>query len=87
MLSLLLALVTAMVWVQSLAWELPHAANMAKKNVLKTFFFSFLATPQHMEFPGQESDPSHHCDPSCSCGTAGCGTGHHGAGLGIEPAS
>lgn len=30
--------------------------------------FSFLTTPQHMDFPGQGSDPSHGCDPRCSCG-------------------
>ena len=31
------------------------------------FFFSFLATPRHMEFLGQGSDPSHSCDPHRSC--------------------
>ena len=32
------------------------------------FFFSpFLAAPWHMEFPGQESDPSCSCDLSHSC--------------------
>ena len=30
------------------------------------FFFSFLATPWHMEFPGQGSDPSCSCDLRCS---------------------
>ena len=30
------------------------------------FFFSFLATTWHMEFPGQGSDPSCSCDLRCS---------------------
>lgn len=39
--------------------------------------------PQHIEFPGQGSDPSRSCDPNHSCGTAGSLT--HCAGLGIKP--
>ena len=34
------------------------------------FFFSFLATPWHMEFPGQGSDPSHSCNLYCCCNNA-----------------
>ena len=34
------------------------------------FFFFFLAALQHMEFPGQRSDPSHSCDLSHSFGNA-----------------
>ena len=47
-------------------------------------FFS-LAALQHMEFPGQGSDPSHSCDLSHSCGNNGPLT--HWAQVGIEPAS
>ena len=36
----------------------------------KKIFFSFLATPQHMQFLGQGSDPSCSCDLCCSCGNA-----------------
>ena len=36
------------------------------------FLFSFLAAPQHVEFPGQGSDPSRSCDLPCSsCSKAG----------------
>ena len=35
------------------------------------FFFSFLATSWHMEFPGQGSDPSHSCNLRHSCGNTG----------------
>ena len=34
------------------------------------FFFSFQATPQHMEFPGQGSDPGRSHDQSHSCNNA-----------------
>ena len=44
----------------------------------------FLAAPQHMEFPGQESDPSHSCDLSHS---SNAGSLTHWDGLGIKPAS
>ena len=43
-------------------------------NVFVIFFFpflSFLATLQHMEFPGQGSDVNNSCDPYHSCGSAG----------------
>ena len=43
------------------------------------FFFSFLATPRHVEFPGQRSDLSlscNLCNPLAQC-----------AGAGIEPVS
>ena len=49
----------------------------------KYFFFSFLATPRHMEFPGQGSDPSHSCYLNCSFSNAGSLT--HCAGLGSNP--
>ena len=50
-----------------------------------SFFSSFLPTPQHREFLGQESDPSHSCDLCYGCGDVRSLT--HCAGLGIEPAS
>ena len=43
-------------------------------------FFFFWSTPQHMEFPGQGSDPS------CSCSCSHAGSLNHCAGWGIEPA-
>ena len=49
------------------------------------FFFSFLVTPWHMEFPGQGSDSSHGPDLSHNCGNSGNLT--HCARLGNEPAS
>ena len=33
-------------------------------------FFFFLAALRHLEFLGQESDPSRSCDPPCSSGNA-----------------
>ena len=48
-------------------------------------FFSFLATPQYMEFLGQGSDLNCNCDLSCSCSNSGSLT--HCARLGIEPVS
>ena len=47
------------------------------------FLFSFLAARQHVEFPGQGSDPSHSCDLSCgnTRSLTLC------AWLGIEPVS
>ena len=44
-----------------------------------------MATPQHMEFPGQGSDPSHNCNLWGSCSDTRSLT--HYAGQGIEPAS
>ena len=35
------------------------------------FFFFFFGCPWHTEFLGQGSDPSHSCDLSCSCSSAG----------------
>ena len=32
--------------------------------IYSVVFFSFLATPRHLELPGQGSDPSHNCDLS-----------------------
>ena len=50
------------------------------------FFFSlFLAAPRHMEFLGQESNPSCSCNLSHSCSKAEFST--HCTGLGIEPVS
>ena len=43
----------------------------------------FLATPRHMELPGQGSELSRNCDPSHSCGNARSLT--HCAGPGIKP--
>lgn len=38
---------------------------------LNTFFFSFLASPQHMEFTYQGSELNHSCDLCLSCGNYG----------------
>ena len=46
-------------------------------------FFSLLASPQHMEFPGQGSDPNHSCHLSLSNARSLT----HGARPGIEPSS
>ena len=51
---------------------------------LHLYFFSFLATQQHMEVPCQGSDPSCSCDPSRSCSNARSLT--HCARPGIEHA-
>ena len=47
--------------------------------------FSFLAAPQHVEFPSQGSDLGHSCNLSRRCGNARSLT--HCAGPGIEPVS
>ena len=47
------------------------------------FFFPFLAAPQHVEFPGQGSDPTHSRDLSHTC----CNTRSLSHCAGIEPAS
>ena len=52
---------------------------------LCNFFFPFLTTPWHMEFPGQGSDLSSSCHLPWSCGNTGSLT--LCAGLGIEPTS
>ena len=49
------------------------------------FFFSFLATPWHVECPGQGSYSSRSCYLSRSCSNAGSLT--HCGGPGIEPVS
>ena len=49
-------------------------------NKSKFFYFSYLATPRHMEVPGRGSDLGCH-----SCSSAGSLT--HSARLGIEPVS
>ena len=49
------------------------------------FFFSFLATPWHMEFSGQGLDPSHNCDLNRSCGNTKSLT--HCASRGMEAVS
>ena len=50
-----------------------------------TYFMLFVATPRHMEFPDQGSDPSHSCDLCCSSSNPGSLT--HCARPGIKPAS
>lgn len=35
--------------------------------LLPFLFFLFLTSPRHMEFPGQGSDPSRHCNLCSSC--------------------
>ena len=50
-----------------------------------TFFFFFFATQQHMEFPGQGSDPSYSCSLCRRCSNAGFLT--HCTGPGVEPVS
>ena len=52
---------------------------------LFSFFFSFLATPWHTEFPGQGFDLSQSCGLSLSCSNAGSLT--HCEGLGSKPVS
>ena len=47
-----------------------------------SFFSSFLAALQHIEFPGQGSDVSHSCDPCHGWGSDGSFT--HCAVPGIE---
>ena len=61
------------------------AYKWKQKYEIRIISFFFLATLQHMEFPGQRSDPSHSCDLSCSCGSARSLT--HAARPGIEPVS
>ena len=64
-------------WVE-LSFHSKNRVNYSKYdfNVLKNFdinfIFYFLATPQHVEFPGQASNPSLGHDLSHSCGNAGC---------------
>ena len=48
-----------------------HCAMMGTYGVWFFDFFSFLATPRHMEFPGQGSDSSHSLDLSHSGSSAG----------------
>ena len=48
--------------------------------LLSAFIHSFIrssfgATPWHMEFPGQGSNPSHNCNLRCSCGNPLCWAG------------
>ena len=55
-----------------------------------SFLFSFFfwgggGAPQHVEFLGQGSDPSHRCDLSCSCSNVASLT--HRVGEGIKPVS
>ena len=47
--------------------HLPLCVGMILPFIYFILFFSFLATPWQVEFPGQGSDPSHSCDLSCSC--------------------
>ena len=56
-----------------------HFLSMSMSLFSFCFVFSFLPPPQHMEYLGQESDPS------CSCGNTGSPT--HCVGLGIKTAS
>ena len=44
-------------------------------------FFFFLATPQHMEFPGQGSDLCHSCNLSHSCSNTRSLTRYAGTGI------
>ena len=57
----------------------PFPSPLAATSKINFFFFSFLATLQPMQIPGQGSDLCH------GCGNARSLT--HGAGPGIEPAS
>jgi len=54
-----------------------------RRTLIFFLLFSFLATPWHMEFPGQGSDQSHSFDLRHSCGNTKSLT--HCAGPGIEP--
>ena len=49
------------------------------------YLWVFLATPLHMEFSGQGSDPSLSCDLCCNCGNTGSLT--HWVRPGVEPSS
>ena len=73
---------------QGLNWYLLlhcNTAGISSSFPLFSFFFSFLASLQCMEFLDQLSGPSHSCDLSHSCGNARTLT--HCARPGIEPAS
>ena len=52
-----------------------------------SFFFSFLAIPRPMEFPGQESDLSPSYNPNHSCGIDGSLTHCVGQRLNLSTAN
>ena len=63
----------------------PVHLRWATKGTPYFLFFLFLVIWQHMEFPGQGSDPSRSCDLSYTCSNAGSLT--HCARPRIEPTS
>ena len=94
--SQLLKLCCLLRYVQSEIWSAQHTnmqyyvinnLNIFLKRKIKSLLFDppcppCVATPWHMEFPGQGSDTSCSHDPSRSCSNAGSLT--HCARLGIE---
>ena len=74
--------VSKLVFFAVLWWMMLSVIPGGKRNFGEEWFcllvlFSFVATPQHMEFPDQGSDPSLSCTGSLT----------HFARLGIKPAS
>ena len=51
------------------------------------FFFSFLSTPQHLEFLGQGSDPSYSCDLHCIWSNTRSLTHCAGPGSNLSPST
>lgn len=66
-------------------WDLHRPSEKAILSKHVFLFFVFFASPQHMQFPGQGSDPSRSCEWHCSCGKARFFTQY--AELGIKPES
>ena len=70
------SIVTAVAQVIPGSGTLPLAIAAGKKkkklnHALIIILFLFLAASRHMDFPGQESDPSPSCNLYCSYGNAG----------------
>ena len=73
-------------WQGTVSHEPDCQQSLIIEHSLKFLFFPCLAALQHMEFPGQRSDPSHSCNLCHSCGNARS-TGVHCARSGIKPMS
>ena len=72
-------------WKQGGGAQVQGGFKRNRRFLLLLLFFTFLATPLHMEFPGQGSDPSCSFDLSYGCGNPGSLT--HRTRPGIEPVS